>query len=146
VPTTVSGRSGLECRGQVLVYVVLVDDRGEDLDRARPARAGQVAHVLLVRDQTGELDAVRGLGRRVDDRRLEDRVPGLDVLHDVRRAGAADHEELVTARVLDRGEDADALVVVVVPGGVDLRRGLEQVGRRGLAALDGEVGGDAVVD
>ena len=64
--------------------------------------------------------------------------------HRVRRAGAADHEELVAAGVLDRGQHADALVVVVVPERVDLRRGLQQVGRRLLAGLDGELGGDPV--
>ena len=67
-------------------------------------------------------------------------------VHRVRRAGAADHEELVAAGVLDGGHHADALVVVVVPDGVDLRRGLQQVGRGLLAGLDGELGRDPVVD
>ena len=110
--------------------------------RPRPGR--DIA--LLLHEQAGQLDAVGGLGRRVDDRRLEHRVVGLDAAHRVRRAGAADHEELVAAGVLDRRQDADALVVVVVPEDVDLRRGLQQVGRRLLAGLDGELGGDPVVD
>ena len=48
--------------------------------------------------------------------------------------------------LLDGREDADALVVVVVPDGVDLRRRLQQVRGCGLAALDGEVGGHPVGD
>ena len=48
--------------------------------------------------------------------------------------------------LLDRGEDADALVVVVVPQGVEPRRGLQQVGGDALPALRGEVGGLARPD
>ena len=77
---------------------------------------------------------------------LSTAVARLDGPHHVGRAGAADHEELVAAGVLDGRHDADALVVVVVPDGVDLRRCLQQVGRGLLAGLDGELGGDAVVD
>ena len=106
----------------------------------------EVVDRLLLGQQAGQLEAVGALGRGVDDRGLEDAVAGLDVAHGVGRAGAADHEELVAAGVLDGRQDADALVVVVVPDGVDLRRGLQQVGGGLLAALDGEVGGDAVVD
>ena len=60
------------------------------------------------------------------------------------RAGAADHEELVAAGGVDRREDADALVVVVVP---DARRSAGWPTSSWDAAAsppgDGEVGGDA---
>ena len=47
-----------------------------------------------------------------------------------------DMDEMVEPLRLDGGEHADALVVVVVPDGVDLGRRLQQVGRGALAALD----------
>ena len=114
---------------QVLVDVLLGDDRCVEHDRARHLDLDQVAHALALGDQPGEPDAVGGLRRRVDDRRLQHgRRPRCRASRC--RAGAADHEELVAAGVVDRRHHADALVVVVVPDGVDLRRGLQQVRRR----------------
>ncbi|CAA9328898.1 MAG: hypothetical protein AVDCRST_MAG48-3034, partial [uncultured Friedmanniella sp.] len=49
----------------------------------------------------------------------------LDPLHRVGRPGAADEGELVAARVVEGRLHADALVVVVVPDDVDLRRGAD---------------------
>ena len=72
------------------------------------------------------------------------RVAGLDVLHHVQRSGAADHEELLAVGLFDRGQHADALVVVVVPDRVDVRCGLEEVRGDVLARLGGELRGDAV--
>ena len=60
--------------------------------------------------------------------------------------GAAHHEELAAVGLLDGGEDADALVVVVVPHGVQPRGGLQQVRGDALPALGGEVGGLARPD
>ena len=85
-----------------------------------------------------------GHARRVGHGRLDHRVVRLDHVHHVLGAGAADHDELVAAGLVDRGHHADALVVVVVPERVDLRRGLQQVGRHRLAGLDGELGRDLV--
>ena len=93
-----------------------------------------------------QADAVGGLRRRVDDRRLQHAVVGLDGVHRVLGAGAADHEELVASGGLDGRQHADTLVVVVVPDGVDLRGRRQQLRGRCLAALHGEVRGDAVAD
>src|SRR5690625_3758719 len=142
----VSCLSGLERGVDVLVDVVRRHDGREQLDEPRDLDLDEVGHRLLLREEAGEADTVRGLGRRVDDGGLDEGVTGLDVAHGVGRAGAADDEELVTAGVLDRLHDADALVVVVVPDGVDVRGGLEQVRRDRLTALDGELGGDPVGD
>src|SRR5690625_3780277 len=130
------GCSGLEGRVDVLVDVVRGHDGRVQLDETRDLDLDEVGHRLALREQAGEADPVRCLGGRVDDGGLDQGVTGLDVPHDVGRAGAADDEELVAACVLDRLHDADTLVVVVVPDGVDLRSRLEQVRRRGLAALE----------
>src|SRR6478752_4237025 len=124
-----AGRCGSGREGVVdeVVDVVLGHDRRVQLDGARDLDLDQVGHRLALDEQPGQLDAVGGLGRRVDDRRLEHRVVGLDGLHGVLGAGAADHDELVAVGVLDGREDADALVVVVVPEVVDLRGGLQEV-------------------
>src|SRR5699024_10534442 len=138
--------SGLEGRVDVLVDVLLGHHGGVELHRARHLVLHEIRERLVLGQQTGHRDAVGGLAGGVDHGRLHHRVALLDVAHHVGRTGAADQEELVTTGVLDRGQNAHALVVVVVPDGIDLRRGLQQVRGRGLAALDGEVPGDAVVD
>src|SRR3954468_21862304 len=68
------GRSGLERAVDVLGDVVLGDDGGVQRDLARHLVLGQVGQRLVLHQQAGQADAVRGLGGRVDDRRLEDGV------------------------------------------------------------------------
>src|SRR6187455_2607557 len=64
-------RSGGECRRQVLVDVLLGDDRRVQHDAARDVDLDEVGHRLALHQQSGETDAVGGLRRRVDDRRLQ---------------------------------------------------------------------------
>src|SRR5690625_5140687 len=138
------GGSGRERGVDVLVDVLRGHNRRVELDQARDLDLDEVAHALLLGEQPGQPDTVGGLAGRVDHRGLEDGVAGLDVAHRVGRAGAADHEELVAAGVLDGGHDAQALVVIVVPDRVDLGQRLEQARGHGLTTLRGELRGDPV--
>src|SRR3954464_15314414 len=81
-------RSGLERGSDELVDVVRRHHGGVQLDLARDLDLDQVRHGLALHEEAGQLDAVGGLGRRVDDRRLEDAVAALDGLHRVLGAGA----------------------------------------------------------
>src|SRR3954453_3916660 len=122
-----SPTSGLEAQRDVLVDVALGHGRAGQRDGRRYLVLDQVPHALALGDEPRQVDRGRRHARRVGHRRLEDGVVGLDGVHGVPRAGAADHEELLAARLVYRREDAHALVVVVVPDGVDLRRRLQEV-------------------
>src|SRR3712207_7376163 len=61
-------------------------------DAPRHLDLDEVRQALALRDQPGETDAVRRLGRRVEDRRLHLAV--LDPAHRVGRARTTDEEEL----------------------------------------------------
>src|SRR5690554_258805 len=97
--------SGREGELDELVDVLLGHHRRIEHDAVRHAGRDQVAEGLVLGDEARERDAVDGLRRRVDDRRLDDAVVGLDAIHHVDASGAADHEELTAARGLDRRHD-----------------------------------------
>src|SRR3954454_15217050 len=140
-PLRCPARSGGEPDVQVRVGVLLGHHGGVGRDERGDLVLGEVGDALVLTEQPGERDRRGRHGGAVEDGRLDDRVVGLDAVHHVLGACAADHDELAAARRVDRGHHADALVVVVVPQGVQLGRTLQQVRRLLLAGLGGELGG-----
>ena len=76
-------RQVLEARSMYWSTLSFVTTGASSTIRFGTPGCDQVAHRLALRDEARQRDAVGGLRRRVDDRRLEHRVVGLDGLHRV---------------------------------------------------------------
>src|SRR5699024_4460031 len=121
----VGSSSGFKSAVHVLVDVVGGDHWCIELNLAGNLNLDQIAHVAVLGDQPGQADAISTLGGGVNHGCLNNGVSGFDLAHHIRRTGTANHEEIIAAGVLDGGQHADSLVVVMVPDCVDFWSGLQ---------------------
>src|SRR5699024_1698019 len=137
---------GLERHRQVLVDVVLSDYRCVEINQARHLDLNEIAHGFLLGEQARQFDAVSGLGRGIHNSGLHKGVFILNEFHHVLGAGTASEQELIAVSCVDSSQYSDALVIIVIPDGIDLRRSLQQVRSYLFTAFYGEFGRYAVVN